>query len=135
MHGLRAFFLRRRSVALFVVLAALCLKTLVPAGFMIGIEGKALTVRICNDAVSAHAIKQIAIPMKEGSGGSGLKQAKAECPYTALSMAALSGADPVLLALAIAFIVALGFAPSPVRPARRALYLRPPLRGPPVLAS
>ena len=117
-----------------LVAAALCMKTLVPAGYMIGQEGKALTVQICNDAMSDHAIKQIAIPMKDGSGGSGLKQDKAECPYSGISMAALTGADPALLALALAFIIALGFAPSPVPAARRALYLRPPLRGPPSLA-
>ena len=116
-----------------LVAAALCMKTLVPAGYMIGQEGKALTVQICNDAVSDHAIKQIAIPMKDGSGGSGLKQNNAECPYSAMSMAALTGADPALLVLALAFIIALGFAPSPVPAARRALYLRPPLLRPPSL--
>jgi len=134
MDSLRAFFLRHRSLAMLLVAAALCMKTLVPAGYMIGQEGKALTVQICNDAVSDHAIKQIAIPMKDGSGGSGLKQNNAECPYSAMSMAALTGADPALLVLALAFIIALGFAPSPVPAARRALYLRPPLRGPPSLA-
>jgi hypothetical protein len=134
MDSLRAFFLQYRSAAILLVLAALCMKSLVPTGYMIGQEGKALTVQICNDALSDHAIKNIALPMKEGSGGSGLKQSKAECPYSAMSMAALSGADPALLALALAFIVALGFAPSPVPAARRALYLRPPLRGPPSLA-
>lgn len=134
MHLLRAFFLRHRFAAILLVLAALCVKSLIPTGYMIGQEGKALTVQICSDAYADHAVKQIAIPMKEGSGGSGLKQNKAECPYSAMSMAALSGADPALLALALAFIIALGFAPSPVRAARRALYLRPPLRGPPSLA-
>ena len=131
MLSLRAFFLRHRLVAILLVLAALCMKSLVPTGYMIGQQGKALTIRICSDAYADHAVKHIAIPMKEGNGGSGAKESKAECPYSAMSMAALSGADPALLVLALAFIIALGFAPSPVHAARRALYLRPPLRGPP----
>jgi hypothetical protein len=46
-------------------------------------------------------------------------------------MAGLGGVDMALLALALAFILALGFAP--LRPARAAStrFLRPPLRGPP----
>ena len=53
------------------------------------------------------------------------------CPYTALGHASLAGADPALLATALAFILALAFAP--LAPARlsRIPHIRPPLRGPP----
>ena len=46
-------------------------------------------------------------------------------------MASLGGADPLIVTLAIAFALLLGFAP--VRPPAlvRAGHLRPPLRGPP----
>jgi hypothetical protein len=133
MQTLRAFLLRHRLVAIVVVMAALCMKIALPTGLMIGQDTKVLTVQICDDAFGSHASKQIAIPMKADAGKQGNKASGGECPYAALSMASLSGADPALLALALAFILLLGFAP--VRPAHRerAFYLRPPLRGPPAL--
>ncbi len=49
-------------------------------------------------------------------------------------MASLAGADALLLAAALAFILALGFAPATAPRPRRAVWLRPPLRGPPLTA-
>jgi len=49
-------------------------------------------------------------------------------------MATLGAADVLLLALALAFIFALGIAPSRPAPPARAAHLRPPLRGPPAFA-
>ena len=69
--------------------------------------------------------------MKEGSSDSGGKQGKAECPFASLSMASMTGADPALLSLALAFILALGFASTPNHLPKRVYHLRPPLRGPP----
>ena len=133
MNLVRAFFLRYRALALVLVLATLCMKALVPTGFMIGQNSKVLTVQICDDAFGNHAVKQIAIPMKDGSSESGSKQGKGECPFTSLSMASMSGADPALLALALAFILALGFVPTRAAHPERLFHLRPPLRGPPAL--
>ena len=56
------------------------------------------------------------------------------CPYAALGMAALTGADAVLLAIALGFILALGFLPVRASPRAGRLHLRPPLRGPPAHA-
>lgn len=133
MNLVRAFFLRHRALAIVLVLATLCMKALVPTGFMIGQNSKVLTVQICDDAFGNHAVKQIAIPMKDGSSESGSKQGKGECPFTSLSMASMSGADPALLALALAFILALGFVPTRTAYPERVFHLRPPLRGPPAL--
>jgi len=130
---MRAFLLRYRALALLVVMAALCMKVIVPTGFMIGQNSKVLTVQICDDAFGNHAVKQIAIPMKDGGSDSGQKQGKGECPFTSLSMASMTGADPALLALALAFILALGFAPAPIPLSKRVFHIRPPLRGPPAL--
>ena len=138
MSVIRAFLLHNRVLALVVVMAALCMKIVVPAGYMPAVGSKILTVQICADALGAHATKQIVVAMKAGtgesSGGEGAKAAKGECPFASLSLFSLAGADIALLALALVFIMALGFAP--VRPSRpgRSRYLRPPLRGPPVLA-
>ena len=133
MNLVRAFFLRHRGLAIVLVLATLCMKAIVPTGFMIGQNSKVLTVQICDDAFGNHAVKQIAIPMKDGSSDSSGKQGKGECPFTSLSMASMSGADPALLALALAFILALGFVPTRTAHSERVFHLRPPLRGPPAL--
>jgi Protein of unknown function (DUF2946) len=136
MGSLRAFFCNHRNLALCLVLLALCMKVLVPSGFMIGSHAKVLTVEICGDASGSHLTKRISIPMKGDSGPSqnGQGQADSACPYSALSQASLAATDPLLLALSLAFIVALGLLPLAPRQIGRSPYLRPPLRGPPAFA-
>src|SRR3546814_8263551 len=48
------------------------------------------------------------------------------CVFSSLSTPALSPVDPLLLAIAIAFIIATVFRVTPPRIAHRNLYLRPP---------
>lgn len=133
MGAFRHFLLARRWVALAVIVTALAIKALVPAGFMLETRNHILTVAVCADASGGHsAARQIVIPGK--SDGQAQVQTKASegCAFSALSFAALSGADPDLLALALAFILLLGVrAVSVLRvaPARR---IRPPLRAPPL---
>ncbi len=135
MHAIRAFLRANRRLALGLVVLALVIKALVPAGYMlggpIGDGAHVLTIAICGDASGAPMTKQISVPT-DGK----VDHAKAEgpCAWGVLAMAALGGADVLLLALALAFILALGLAPS--RPAARGqrAYLRPPLRGPPAFA-
>lgn len=133
MEAIRTFFRRHRALAGLLIAAVLCLKAVVPTGFMIGGDMRTITVQICRDASGGAASQQLTIPVKQDAGDAHGKPAKGECPYAALSMASLSGADPVLLALALAFIVALGFAAPRLAPPRREYRLRPPLRGPPAL--
>ncbi len=56
------------------------------------------------------------------------------CGFSGLSSPAIFGDIAPLLGAALAFIVALGFAPikRTVRPSRS--YFRPPLRGPPIFS-
>jgi hypothetical protein len=133
---LRAFFLRHRALALLVVMAALCMKIVVPAGFMIGADAKVLSVQICDEGQGTHSVMQIVVPAKAGQAAhkQGMAAKGGECPYSAVAMAAIGGAGPVLLALALAYIVALGFAAAPVLMPRGQRHLRPPLRGPPRFA-
>lgn len=130
----RAFFMRHRTMALLLVMATLCMKIVVPTGFMIGQNSKVLTVQLCTNGLGHAVTAKIAIPMKGEPSDSSGKQGKAECPFASLSMASMTGADPALLALALAFILALGFAPTQTSHPKRVSYLRPPLRGPPALA-
>lgn len=131
MHALRAFFRMHRRLAQGVVVLAVLIKALMPAGFMLSSQAHVLTVTICSDASDQALTKRIEIP---ASGKSDHAKAEATCAWGLLTMAALSGADVLLLALALAFILALGLMPSrPAPPACRS-YLRPPLRGPPAFA-
>lgn len=136
MQALRALIHRHRLVALLLVVFALAVKAAVPAGYMVGQHGTVLTVQICADASGGTVSKQIVIPQSgaPADGKSAHDKAPATCPYAALGFAALTGADAVLLALALAFIVALGFTAAPPVPLHRISFLRPPLRGPPALA-
>lgn len=133
MLTMRTFLMGHRCLAILVVMAALCMKIVVPAGFMIGPNSKVLTVQLCTDGLGHAVTAKIAIPMKGDPSDSTGKQGKGDCPFSSLSMASMTGADPALLALALAFILALGFAPARTSHPKRVSYLRPPLRGPPAL--
>ena len=135
MTELRALFLHHRAMAMMLVAVALCMKALVPTGYMVGQGGKTLTIEFCSDGLTELAAQQIVIPMKDGSDDSSGDhgQAKGDCAFSALSMASLGGAQPDLLADALSFILTTGFAP-PVAPVLQSSFdLRPPLRGPPAV--
>ncbi|QSR18143.1 hypothetical protein [Novosphingobium sp. KA1] len=127
----RVFFRQYHKQALVFAAIALCLKALLPTGFMPGQGLRAITIEICHDASGGDGTLQMLVPLKTGGDHVPGKPAKGECPFGALSMVSLGGADPVLLALAIAFIVALGFAPVRAVALAPRPHLRPPLRGPP----
>jgi hypothetical protein len=134
--ALRAFIRSHRLLALWLVFAALAMKALVPGGYMIAVHAKILTVEICGDGSGGSLTQQVSVPMKDDSapGQSGHGKAEGACPYSALSHLSLAGTDPLLLAVALVYIVSLGFLPLAQRQHGQALYLRPPLRGPPTFA-
>lgn len=133
MHMLRALIQDHRRLALLLIACALLVKALVPQGYMIGPSTKTLTIQICTDGSGAMISKQIEIPMEKGSHGSDQSHGKTDgtCSFSSLAMAGISGADAELLAVALAFILLLGFAPATATLANHTHYLRPPLRGPP----
>jgi hypothetical protein len=99
-------------------------------------EARFLTVTICADASGVPKQVQIAIPAKDGAGSdhSEATDNGQPCAFSGLGHNALAGADPVLLAAALAFILLVGLAPLRALPARDIPFLRPPLRGPPILS-
>lgn len=137
MQALRALILGNRSAAILVVLLALCMKALIPAGTMVSGGSKSIAVTICNGGDGAATPATIEIPAKgsplDGKDGHG-KGEGTQCSFSSLSMAAMGGADAPLLALALAFILLLGLRPAARLPFARAHYLLPPLRGPPATA-
>ena len=138
MQTLRSLLCGHRWLATLIVVAALCVRAVVPAGFMVGTEGAAasrhITIQICTGG--EMRAMTIALPSHNAAGGE--KSAKTShdetCAFTALSMGALGGVDLVLLALALAFALLLGFLPVRVVELAASFHLRPPLRGPPLSA-
>ncbi|TCD05510.1 hypothetical protein EYB45_05450 [Erythrobacteraceae bacterium CFH 75059] len=110
-------------------------RALIPGGVMVSAAGDhILTVTICSGAGDMPGEMQIAVPNRRDSGGG---QPEPEnkpqpCAFSGLGQAALAGADAVLLAAALLFILLTGRAPHPSVPVRDLAHLRPPLRGPPV---
>lgn len=126
MKGLRQILLRHRALAMLLLAAALCMKALVPAGLMVGEARHTFTILVCADATGDHGPRQVTVP-----GTPAKAPAHDSCPFSTLGFAALGGADPVQLAAALAFVLALGFIATPaLRLARRA-HLSPPACGPP----
>ncbi|MGA1797351.1 hypothetical protein VH567_01050 [Sphingomonas sp. 4RDLI-65] len=141
--------LAHRSLAILVCLAALAMKLLVPSGYMIASDHGRLAITLC-PGVSSQAIAMpmaMATPMTMSmhadmadhampqDHGSSKEHGKTEmpCAFSSLSAQALGAVDPILLVLAIAFVMALGLRAIRPLPTSLPRYLRPPLRGPPAL--
>lgn len=137
MSSLRALSHSYARLTLVLVVLALAVKALVPAGYMMSSHGERfLTVTICADASGTKKQMRIAIPDKNetGSDHSEAADKSQPCAFSGLGHAALGGTDPILLAAALAFILLVGLAPLRSPPARDIPFLRPPLRGPPSLS-
>ena len=133
MTTLRSFLARHRWLAVWLAGAALMMKVLVPAGFMPTVSSGAILVQLCSGQGLQTAMLEI--PGQSGDHDpADHTQAEMPCAFSGLSSPALAAADPVLLALAIAFILAMGFLDvSFVLPAASP-FLRPPPIGPPTAA-
>lgn len=135
MNALRSALMMRRWLAPAIIALALAMKLLLPAGYMLSAPGaKQLVVTLCSGI--GQDSTTITIPLEADAKGDHGKggQSSDSCPYGALGHAALGGADGLLLAIAIAFILALGFAPVVLPWLQRPTGLHPPLRGPPLTA-
>lgn len=129
---------KHARLSLALVVLALVVKALLPAGFMVSsTAGHFLTVTICADGSGTPKQMRIAIPSKDDIGGDHSPDAGQgqPCAFSGLGHAALDGVDPALLAAAIAFVLLAGFAPLTPPALQDAGFLRPPLRGPPSLTA
>ena len=110
------------------------MKVLVPAGYMPTVSGNSMIIQIC----SGYGPMTMAMPIpgKNDSTGQNEHQGKAEmpCAFSGLYAPSLAATDPVLLALAILFIMVAAIRVAIPVPASSPAYLRPPLRGPPTTA-
>lgn len=152
MNGFRRLAANHRSLAALILVAALMIRILVPSGFMPVVAQGGITIVPCSGIVQQPAQTAMAMPgmvhhemarmahagtathapaapnQHEGSG------ADTSCIFAGLAMPAVAGADPLLLVIALAFLMLLA-ARVPTRPSLgAALRLRPPLRGPPAFS-
>jgi hypothetical protein len=136
MHFLRTLTSKHYRLSLALVLFALCIKALVPAGFMASTStDRVLVVSICADASGGLRQMHMVIPAvdQDESQPKSVKQ-EGQCAFSVIAHAATGGADAFALALAFAFALVLGLAPDRRHPFKQVSYLRPPLRGPPLNA-
>ena len=132
MMALRTLLRAHSPLAMVLVAMALAVRLLVPAGTMPGSGDRVLAVEICADASGAPQTQLLVIPGKPAPHEN--SAAKVTCAFAGLAFPALAGADPVLLALALAFIMAIGLSlVAPSLPARFTRF-QPPSRGPPAFA-
>lgn len=109
----------------------LLLKALVPAGYMVGTSGGAVTIEMC----SGYGPMKMTIAMPGLAHPDGKQDRRGKempCAFSGLAAPSLAGADPLLLAPAILFIIATVFrAADRTGPPDEPAFLRPPPRGPP----
>lgn len=127
----RTLIARHRALTLLLLAAALALKAIVPAGFMIdSSRSLVLSVRICT-GTTEHTVRNIVVPRRgERPAQTAEKQAQ-PCAFASLFAGGPAGPLPAFVAAAILFVLALGFARVPRLVLRQPSYQRPRLRAPP----
>jgi hypothetical protein len=132
--------LAQRHLALLLCAAALCLKLVIPTGYMVASIDGYPAITLCPASgpapAAATGMHGGGHAMHHRSQDRPEPHAPAEmpCAFAALSAAVLDTIDPVQLALLIAFVLMTGTAAVAWPAAPRRLHLRPPLRGPPATA-
>ncbi|WP_232090653.1 hypothetical protein [Sphingomonas sp. HMP9] len=118
------------------------MRILVPAGFMPVVSASGVMIEICVGTVQApigvtKAMPTAMVPamtihgMAHHSDKSDRSAADMPCAFSGLTAPSMAAADPVLLAIAIAFITGIVFRLRTAASIAAHPYLTPPLRGPP----
>lgn len=133
-YRLRNLILANRRLACAVLVLALMMKIIMPTGFMPSVSNGQIVVSICSGTgpiTMVMTIPGLEHRKSEGDGHQG--EAGQPCAFSGLSAPLLAAVDPILLAAAILFVVALGMRSLALPAATAPPYLRPPLRGPPAI--
>lgn len=133
MTAIRTFLARHRLLAIWLVAAAFMLKALVPAGFMPVLSHGEMLIQLCTGQGAQTIVMEL--PGKsDDRAPADHKKAETLCIFSGLSAPTLAAADPILLAVAIAFVLAMGFVAVAFAPRIAPPFLRPPPIGPPTEA-
>ena len=132
----RTFLYTHARLAMLLVVIALLVKAVFPAGYMLAPSNKSFTVTVCADGNGEMQTRTVTVPVQKSDPGGKVDHAQSGkgCAYSALSIASTTGGDASLLVLALAFILLVGLAPAPQLSIASPHFLRPPLRGPPAQA-
>ena len=131
MYAIRALFRRHALLAAIIVALALGVRALVPTGYMTNASATGFTVTLCGGEQGQTV--HIALPTDPKHQGDARK-ADSPCAFTGLGLATLGFTDPFLIAIAIAFIMAMGLRLSVAPSTQRSRAFLPPTRGPPSIA-
>ena len=130
---LRSSLGNHRWCAAAIIALALWIRLIVPAGFMPVFAGGVFHVELC----SGRGVEPMpaAMPgMRHDRGGHDMSgKDDRPCGFSGHAPASMAGADPILVVLAIAFIVATTFRMHTTQRAPRRGFLRPQPRGPPAI--
>lgn len=147
---LRHLIATHRILAFAVVAFALALRLTVPTGYMLSAGNGGLSVTLCPDGLTAASAPAAMAAMHHAPAHTGTASAAhlpaghdhedrsdhdrpdQPCAFAGLSAQWLGGADPVVLAAALAFVARLALTVAPAPIVRPVTWLRPPLRGPPI---
>lgn len=135
MGTIRHCFRDNPTLAALLLVAALCLKILVPAGSMPTVQNNGIVVTLCSGAaMTVHINKGVNKHQGKHQGDSPGSAVDHPCAFAPLGAAGLGSTPPalVLAALAFAFVAAI------LRPALALRAAeprsRPPTHGPPAFA-
>ncbi|WP_298891248.1 hypothetical protein [uncultured Sphingomonas sp.] len=132
MAALRRLLRTCPALAALIVAAALAVRVLVPAGYMPTLDNGRIVIGICNGY--GPMTMAIAVSGLDHHGDADGHQAQSPCAFADLALPLIGGADPIQLAEALLFILAVALLLAEALPPRAAARLRPPLRGPPLVA-
>ncbi len=127
----RRLILTHPRFAAALVACVLAMKLLAPAGFMPVIAPGQIMVVMCTGMGQQRvAIDIPGLPAQQDDA----QKSDRPCIFAGFGSAMLGGADPVQLAQALLFILALGVAGVAVSRIGHARHLWPPMRGPPPIS-
>lgn len=146
-NALRRILFEHRRSAAWLIAAALLMRLLIPTGYMLAVSPVGMPTIVMCSGFGAMMPRTAAPTMHHGDHpASGVEPSGHEhgeqegaakelpCAFAGVATAALAATDPLLLAIALFFILAAAFR-LPVRsPVAVSPFLRPPLRGPPLTA-
>ena len=121
-------------LAALILVAALLVRVLVPAGFMPTLDNGRVVIGICSGYGPTSMAINIPGLEQAGHAGDAGDQAKSPCAFADLALPMIGGADPIQIAQALLFILAIALLLAETLPPRAPAWLRPPLRGPPLTA-
>jgi hypothetical protein len=119
-----------RMALLLLLLAVIFPRVLVPAGYMPD-AGYAMKLTLCTGTGTTEITVDPGTTRHDRGEHDGGAQHQ-PCAFAASALPVLSGAPPLLLAEAIAYVIRHGITPDTFSPPSATHYLRPPLRGPPL---